>query len=75
MPTLTGMQLLAVRAGRRGRLAAVRGAAGELRQLAEHHCARLVYIADHAGDRLDLADRRMRSALTALAGPLTQPSA
>lgn len=72
VPTITGTQLLAVRGAQRGRLPAARRAARELRQLAEHQCDRLVYIADQPGDPSDLTGRRIRGALTALASPIAQ---
>jgi len=73
VPALAARQLLAVRGGRRGR--APLGSHGrELRRLAEDHCDRLVFIADSPGvtaTSVDLSERRLRGALTALAGFLT----
>lgn len=73
VPALPARQLLAVRAGRRGR--GPLGSHGrELRRLADDHCDRLVFIADSPGvtaTSVDLSERRVRDVLTALAGFLT----
>jgi hypothetical protein len=75
VPALAGCATLAVRAARRGRVPAVRDAARELRQLAERHCDRMLFIAEHLGDSHDVDDRGVRRMLTELAGVLRRPAA
>jgi MinD-like ATPase involved in chromosome partitioning or flagellar assembly len=72
VPALAAACTLAVRSARRGRVPAVRHAARELRELAELHCDRMLFIAEHHGDSADLDDRRIRATLTELAGALRQ---
>ena len=74
VPALAAAATLAVRGARRGRVPAVRDAARELRELAERHCDRMLFIAEHHGDSADLDDRRVRATLTDLAGALRRPA-
>ena len=74
VPALAGTATLAVRGARRGRVPAVRDAARELRELAERHCDRMVFVAEHDGDSADLDDRRVLRTLTELAGALRRPA-
>ena len=74
VPALAARQLLVVRARRRRHIGG--GERRDLRRLAEDHCDRLVFLADSPGvdgQRVELAERRLRGALTALAGFLAGP--
>lgn len=70
VPALAARQALVVRGVRRAGRAGVREQAAELRQLAEDCCERLVLVADSpgvSGAHVELGERRMLAALTALA--------
>lgn len=73
VPALAARQLLAVRGQRRRHITGVQRR--DLRRVAEDHCDRLVFLTDSPdvdGQRVELTDRRLRGALTALAGFLTR---
>lgn len=76
VPPLSARQALAVRGVRRTRGALVGQQAAELRQLAEECCERLVLMSDSpgvSGGHVELGERRMLAALTALSGFLEDP--
>ena len=73
VPTLAAPQILAVRSAGRGRDRGVRQAARELREVAEQHCDRVIFSAEHAG-AIDLQHDHVRATLSALAGALLPAS-
>lgn len=76
VPPLAARQALVVRGVRRTRGALVGQQAAELRQLAEDCCERLVLMSDSpgvSGAHVELGERRMLAALTALSGFLDDP--
>jgi hypothetical protein len=76
VPPLAARQALVVRGVRRTRGALVGQQAAELRQLAEDCCERLVLMSDSpgvSGAHVELGERRMLTALTALSGFLDDP--
>jgi hypothetical protein len=76
VPSLSARQALVVRGVRRTRGVGVGQHAAELRQLAEDSCERLVLMSDSpgvSGPHVEIGERRMLAALTALAGFLEDP--
>lgn len=73
VPLLQGRQLLAVRAGQRGRRGARSDSSRALRELAAAHCERLLFIPDH-GAATELNEPRTRRTLTAIATFIAQPT-
>jgi MinD-like ATPase involved in chromosome partitioning or flagellar assembly len=76
VPALAARQALVVRGVRRGGRGGVREQAAELRKLAEDCCERLVLVTDSpgvSGEHVELSERRMLAALTALAGFFDDP--
>jgi hypothetical protein len=76
VPSLSARQALVVRAAKPSRGVGGRQPAAELRQLAEDCCERLVLMTDSpgvSGAHVELGERRMLSALTALSGFLEDP--
>jgi hypothetical protein len=77
-PAVAARQALVVRGVRRTGGAGARQQAAELRALADDCCERLVFVTDSpgvSGAHVELGERRMRAALTSLAGFFDDPVA